>query len=199
MKTKRKLNIKVLTLLTLFLSSSIYVSAQNSSTSTRKSTVQPLSEFLESYKDKYRIISEEIESMTELSFAEKLALYDTETSKLKEDFKANRKSEYLSKTAKRAKRFTCTGTHVRNSTDCAPVTIDAPSNNMYTKTEWIKVEGSNQGKVDLDNSSVTLRIKATGKRTYKGVLYATFKYKPENVPAIVNQETTDLFNQMTEK
>jgi len=199
MNTKEKLNIKTLAVFLILFTTSAGVFTQNSSASSRSASVKPLSDFFKAYKNKHITISEKIESNTKLSFAEKLATYENEVSKIREEFKKNRSSEYLSKTAKRAKRYSCTGTHIRNTTECAPVYINAPNSNMYTTKDWVNNEGENTVDVTIDSSNVSLRMKAIGKRTYKGVLYATFKYIPEKIPAIVNKETTELFNQMVEK
>ena len=196
MKKERK---RKALLLLAFLTGSICVSAQNASSSSRNSTVQPLSEFLETYKQKHRTISEATQNDTKLNFSEKLALYESKISKLREDFKTTRKSEYLSKTAKRAKRYTCTGTHVRNTTECATVYINSPNSDMYTTKEWVTVEGENKANITVDSSSVSLKMRATGKRSYKGVIYATFKYKPGNISALVDKEAAELFDLMTKE
>jgi len=188
---------RLLTTLMVLLAGSMSILAQNSTASSRSSSVSPLSDFLETYEQKHSVISKNIEEKTTLTFDEKLLLYQNEVTKLKEDFKAKRKAEYLSKTARRAKRLTCTGTHTRNSTICEPVYIKAPNSDMYTEKDWIKVEGSGNIETTIgSDSSISMSMKVNGKRTNKGVVYATFKYKPESIPAIIDQEIIELFSKM---
>jgi len=196
METNFKPTTKILSILILLLLSSIQFSAQNSSTSSRNSSLIPLSSFLNSHKEKYDHISEKLESKKNVSIAEKLMLYENEINILKEDFKTKRKTEYLSKTAKRAKRLSCIGTHTRNVTHCQPEYIHAPNKNMYTKKDWIEVESIKDLEVVTDSSTIKLSMSANGKRTNKAVIYATFKYKEKNITEIIDKEAADLFNQV---
>ena len=186
-----------LALLIVFLMSLNLVTAQNATASSKNSSVLPLSSFLKTYKEKQLTISTETKERTDLSVAEKLMLYENEISKLKESFKTSRQKEYSSKVAKRAKRLSCTGKHTRNVTKCEPVLINAPNGNMYTKKEWIEIEATKDITVVVDdNSTISLSLSATGKRTNKAVVYATYKYKPESIMPIVNQEVINLFSSL---
>ena len=176
-----------LTVLTLFLTNCI--SAQGS-------LVKPLSDFLTNYKEKNHLISEEIKEMTDISFAEKLALYENKIAAIKDDFKNTRKEEYLSKSVTRAKRFNCTGTHTRKVTECSYI-VKAPNENMYTKKEWVEIKGTDTPvEITTDGVSTKVNMKAPGKKQIDLTLYATFKYKPESIPAMVDKDMLELFNQI---
>ena len=188
---------KKATILITLLISLISVTAQDYA-------VTPLTDFLESYKEKHVVLSKEIESNAKASFAEKLAIYDSKISKIKESFKSSRKSEYLLKSVKRAKRHSCKGTRIRGITDCKAVYINAPNSNMYTKKDWVNIETDDPDKdkdikVVIDSSSVSLNITATGTRENKAAVFAVFKYKPSVISAIVEKETSDLFGQIVDK
>lgn len=162
--------------------------------------VTPLSDFIVAYKEKHVLLSQEIEGNKNITFAEKLALYESKIGKLRESFKSSRKSEYLLKTVKRARRQTCKGTTIRGVTKCEPVYVSAPSNNMYTLKDWVKIEGESKSvNVIVDSLSVTMTIKSTGTRINKAGFFATFKYNPKLIPAIVEKETIDLFSQLVKK
>lgn len=176
----------------LFLISSIYVSAQ-------KSTVKPISDYIDIYLDKKEVISKEIKSQADISIEKKLALYEKEISLLKEKFKNDRISEYKNKTIKLAKRHMCKGMNTRGVTDCKSVSINSPNENMHTKNEWVELESESTDKgisLVVDNSSVNINMTANGKRVNKAVVYATFKYIPERITEIVNKETVYLFNEI---
>ena len=68
---------------------------------------------------------------------------------------------------------------------------------MYTRKDWIRVEGTNKGTdVSADGSSAGLNMTVAGKGKNKGTLFATFKFKPESISTIVDKETVDLFNEI---
>ena len=162
-------------------------------------SVKPLSDYLQTYKNKQNIISKEIESDTESSFGKKLAMYDSKIIKLKEEFKYGRKLEYHNKVIKRAKKKSCTGTRIRSTTNCESIMIKAPNPNMYTKEEWVTLETESESKyvkVFIDSSFVTLKVSSPGMRVNKAGVYVTFKYIPELIDEIVEKESVELFNQI---
>lgn len=161
--------------------------------------VKPLSSYLEAYKNKQLLISSDIEANTDVSFSQKLAIYDDKIRKLKEAFKADRRLEYQSKKIKRAKRNICKGQHTRSVTDCSSVIIKAPTDNMYTLKEWatVSLKGNEKAiKVFVDSSFVSLKVSATGKRTNTASAQTFFKYKPKFISAIVEKESVDLFSKI---
>jgi len=190
MGTKIQLSrVTLKTLLILLLVTTTSITAQSHK-------VKPLTNFIETYKEKHNVISSEIEARTDINFSEKIAIHNNEINKLKEDFRVSRKAEYLSKSAKRAKRHSSS----RGSTDCGYAYVKAPNSNMYTIEEWIKTEGDIKDiKIAEDNSSVGIQLTTTGKGTTKATIYATFKYKPELIDTVIEFETNDLFSQIIKK
>lgn len=164
---------------------------------------KPLSVFLEDYKERESLIFKEIDDNNKnLSFDQKLIVYNNELSKLKEDFKKKRKLEYQLKSVKRARKSACKGTHIRRVTDCESVLVKAPNKYMYTTEKWAQVnkEGQNNSiKVFVDSSFVSLKISSTGMKVNKASVYTIFKYKPNVIDAIVEKETTELFQEITNK
>jgi len=169
-----------------------YVTAQDYS-------VTPLSDYLLPYKDRHRIILRSIEDNNDLSISEKLVLYESEISKQKEDFKINRRAEYQSKSVELSIGHSCTSGVSGNVKQCGYVYITAPNNNLYTRTDWISVVGTNKGTVvSPDGSSAGLNMTVAGKGRNEGTLKATFRYKPESIAMLVDQETINLFNQIVQ-
>ena len=190
---KQELIPKKLLTLSIFLAATLTVFAQDY-------MVTPLSDHLEVYKGKQVGISKEIGNNSDLSVSEKLALYENEMGKLKEEFKKKRKLEYQAKSVKRAKRHKCKGTKVRGVTKCPTISIVPPNDKMYTKQEWLNIEKEGVEKsinVSVVDSKVDINISATGTtRENKATVFAIYKYKPELISDIVNDETMQLFDQI---
>lgn len=183
---------RTLAVLVFVLTSSICVSAQDYS-------VKPLSDFLQPYKDKHRIILKAIEDRTDLSIAQKLVLYESEMSKIKEEFRAGRKVEYQSKSVNLSVNHSCTSGSSGGVKQCGYKYVYAPNSNMYTRTDWIRVEGTNKGTtVAADGSSAGLNMTVAGNNRNAGTLFAAFRYKPESIYTLVDKETVDLFNQIVQ-
>ena len=181
---------KTLAILAFVMTSSICASAQDYS-------VKPLTDFLQPYKDKHRIILKAIEDRTDLTIAQKLVLYESEMSKLKEEFRAGRKAEYQSKSVELSVENSCTSESSGGVKKCGFKYVNAPNGNMYTRTDWIRVVGTNKGtEVAADGSSAGLNMTVAGKGRNAGTLFAIFRYKPESVSTLVDKETVDLFNEI---
>ena len=174
-----------------FLSGSVVVNAQ-------RYAVKPINEYLPEYKEKHRIILEDIEKRTDLAHAQKFVLYENDISKLKEEFRASRLAEYESKSIVLSVQNSCSSSG--GVKDCGSTCVSAPTNDLYTKSEWIKVEGDNKGaSVSLTDSTACLRITVAGKRRIAATLHATFKYKPESLLALSDKDTNDLFAVIVKK
>lgn len=190
MDKKTKIARRIITYVILFLTYSVSVTAQDYS-------VKPLTDFLQPYKDKHRIILKAIEDRTDLTITQKLLLYESEMSKLKEEFRTNRKTEYQSKVVELSVEHSCTSGSSGGVKKCGYKYVYAPNDNMYTRTDWIRVVGTNKGTtVAPDGSSAGLNMTVAGKGRNAGTLYSTFRYRPESISTLVDKETVDLFNQI---
>ncbi len=159
--------------------------------------VQPLSNFLQTYKDKHSIILSAVEARTDLTITQKLMLYESEITKIKEEFRTSRRSEYQSKSVQLSVSHSCTSGSSGGVKNCGYKCVAAPNSNMYTRVDWIKVDGTNKGtNVAADGSSACLKMTVAGKGRNKGTLYATFRYNPDSISRLVDSDTTELFNQV---
>ena len=162
-------------------------------------SVTPVTEFYQTYKDKHRIILDAIEARTDLSISAKLILYGEEIGKLKNEFRDARRAEYQSKSVELSVQHSCTSGSSGGVKDCKWKSVSAPNSSMYTRTDWIRVEGTNKGtSVDPDGSSASLRMTVAGKGRNAGTLFALFKYRPEDIVRLVEQESTSMFNQIVQ-
>lgn len=159
-------------------------------------SVKPLGDFLQTYKDKHRIILSDIEA-SQLPLAEKLVKYEQEMSKLKNEFRTARKAEYESKSVVLSVEKSCTKGNSGGVKDCGWASVYAPNSDMYTRTDWIRVEGTNKGTgVSADGGFASLRMTRASAGRNAGTLFATFRYKPASVATLIDKETTDLFTQV---
>ena len=159
-------------------------------------TVRPVGDFLSDYKGKYRIILATIEQ-SELPLPQRLALYEEEMTKLKTQFKTERKAEYESKSTTLSKGHSCTSGSSGGVKNCGWKCVDAPTAHLYTKADWIRVDGTNKGtKVSEDGSSACLKMTVAGEGRNHGTLHAIFKYRPESILSLIDSETRELFNQV---
>lgn len=181
---------KKIALLAFIVTNIICISAQDYS-------VRPLSGFLQPYKDKHGIILKSIEDNPNLTITQKLVFYESEMSKLKEEFRSERRAEYQSKSVELSVTHSCTSGSSGGVKDCGYKYINAPNGNMYTRTDWIRVSGTNKGTtVAADGSSAGLRMTVSGSGRNAGTLHATFRYRPESISTLVDKETVDLFNEI---
>lgn len=166
---------------------------------TQDYSVEPLSHYLQPYRDKYRLILRAIEVMSDLTIAQKLALIESEVGKLKEDFKSKRKAEYTSKSIQLSVQHSCTSKVPGGEKDCGYKHVSAPNKHMFTQKAWISVKGKDKGTtVAPDGSSAGLRMTVQGKGSDGGTLVAIFKYRPESISYFVDSDTVSLFNQVSE-
>jgi hypothetical protein len=191
-----KLQIKIsgiIAFMSFFLVQSNSTTAQNNAAS-----VKSLSDFLQTYKDKHQIILKSVED-TNLTITQKLMLYESEMGNLKEEFKVDRRAEYQSKSVKLSVAHSCTSGSHGGVKKCGYKYVLAPKN-MYTRTNWVKVTGTNKGiSIGSEGSFAGLNMTVAGKGTNSGTLTAIFRYKPESIAKLVDEETINLFNRIVEE
>lgn len=174
-----------------------FVLALTSKAYAQNYAVKPTSDYLQTYKDKHRLVLNDIEGRDTLTLAQKLVLYEKEIAKLKDEFRTIRKNEYESKSTELSVTHSCTKGYSGGVKNCQWKEVSAPNSNMYTRKDWIRVEGTNKGTdVNADGSKATLLMTRAGRGRNVGTLYAIFRYRPENIAALIDKETTELFNQV---
>jgi L-rhamnose mutarotase len=172
-----------------FFSCSLIVNAQGYA-------VKPINDILSEYKDKHQVILDNIQKRTDLAHAQKYVLYQHEITNLKEAFKANRIAEYESKSVQLSVQRACTG-ESGGLKDCGSACVSAPSSDLYTQNDWIKIVGATKGtSVSTTDSTACLRMTVMGKGRNTGTLYATFRYRPASILALTEKETNYLFTSL---
>lgn len=152
--------------------------------------VTPLTDYLQEYKDKHRIIVQAVED-SGLTIEEKLKLYEQEVSKIKNEFSGKRKAEYESKSIELQVGHSCTNGS-GGKKDCGWKCVSAPIEGLYVIEASVRVEGTNKG-VTISETQACLKMTKSGRGRNAGTLFATFKYKPTFISTTVDKETIQLF------
>lgn len=162
-------------------------------------SVKPADDFVADLKNQHRIIMTEVEKRDDLTLPQKLALLESETNKLKTKFKKNRTAEYKSKSTKLSVSHSCTSKSSGGVKNCKTKCVSAPSPDLYTTRNWIKLQGKSKGiSVDPTGRAACLRMTVAGKGHNAGTITATFKYKPDRIVELVDKDMTYVFTKVVE-
>jgi hypothetical protein len=160
---------------------------------TAQHEVKPITDFLPDYQAKHTIILKAVED-TIAPLAVKLAMYERELSKLKNEFRTIRIQEYESKSISLAVRNSATSGSSGGVKKVDDKCVTAPSPDLYTKAEWMSVVGDNKGTYTSPNGNTAcLKMSVAGKGTNAGILTAVFRYHPDKVLVRTERDTGDLF------
>jgi len=167
------------------------------SVSAQSYAVEPLSVFLQSYKEKLRIAMNAIEPRMDLTVSQKMLLYEAEVSKIKSAFRVARKEEYQSKAVELSVAKKCESSSSGGKKDCGVACVSAPAEYLYTRRDWIRVDGTNKGvTVTPDGSIACLHMTVAGRGLNEGTLYAVYRYKPGSILTLVENDVANLFIQL---
>ena len=159
--------------------------------------VSPISRYVGPYKDARRIILEALERRTDLTIAQRLALYDEEMKKQRDKFAAERRAEYESKSASVGKEHSCTSGSSGGKKDCGWKCARSPDSDLYTTKSWVQTGGTIKG-LKVDSGKACIKETVAGKGRNKGSVTAAFRYRPDVIDASVLEDTIDLFNLITD-
>jgi hypothetical protein len=159
--------------------------------------VEPIGHFVVEYKDKHKIIFDYIRDHPEWTLEYRTSFYENAMKKLRDEFIANRKAEYESKSIQLSVSNSCTSKSSGGKKNCGWNCVTAPDPNLYTQTSWMKVVGDSKGiKASNNGNSACLKMTVSGKGRNKGTLHATFRYHPDNITTLVDQDLHSLLSQI---
>lgn len=159
--------------------------------------VKPTSDYLQDLIIRHRIIVRSIESNDSLSIDEKLEMYDSEIEKLKARYRTSRMAEYESVTIEKSLPHSCTNGVSGQTKDCGCVHIYAPSSDMYTNANMLRVVGSHNNFYPAsDGSSASICMTKSGRGRNAGTLFANFQYRPNSISTLIENEVIELFRQL---
>jgi hypothetical protein len=157
-------------------------------------TVVPVNTFFSEYRGKEEIIKKYIEAQPNLSIAQRLALFEAEMTKLKDQYRALRKTEYESKSIELSVRNSCTSKSSGGKKTCGIKYVYSPTPDLFTSQNWMRVVGTNKGTVlSHDGSTAGLKMSVAGKGKNVGTLFAVYKYRPNRVLELIESELAVIF------
>ncbi|PJJ79725.1 hypothetical protein CLV57_2862 [Mucilaginibacter auburnensis] len=156
--------------------------------------VTPVNNFFSEYRGKEEIIKKYVESRTDLNIEQRLALFQSEMNKLRDQYKASRKAEYESKSIELAVRNSCTSKSSGGKKTCGIKYVYAPIPELFTTQNWMRVVGTNKGTViSPDGSTAGLKMSVAGKGKNVGTLFAVYKYRPNRITELIETELAVIF------
>jgi hypothetical protein len=162
--------------------------------------VKNMSDYKGVYKDKRRIILEAIDRLPQNTpMSERMAMYDREMNNLKKGFRAERLAEYQSKQVSITTGHSCTSRSSGGVKNCGWKCSAAPNTSLlYTTKEWVSYAGTVKGS-RINKAEACIKMTVAGKGQNKGSVSAAFRYQPEVVATLLNQEVEQLVNLITDQ
>lgn len=183
----------------LLITASLFASVMSLAQEKQKTyEVQPYIAYLSDYKPYYKMAYTQIQ-LQNISLEEKQRLLNDEITKLKNKFRQERKAEFEGKLVELSVKNWCTSKSSGGKKNCGYKYVGAPIPPLYTTKSWTRVEGTNKGvTVAPDGSHAGLKMSVAGKGKNSGILFATFKYRPDYIAVKLDEDTNNLFNLVTE-
>lgn len=135
----------------------------------------------------------ELKDRADLSFPQKLALYEREITSLKDQFATERAKEYQALEVTLTADHTCRGRPSGTAKNCGFKCVERPNENMYTTDEWITYTGDSMGELK-NEAKACLKLEARGKGNEEGRVSAVFKYRTSYIEYKIAKDADALFN-----
>tara|TARA_R110002111_G_scaffold119225_2_gene182128 strand:+ start:520 stop:1098 length:579 start_codon:yes stop_codon:yes gene_type:complete len=154
---------------------------------------QPMDGYQTQYQSKWTALVANLKDRADLSFPEKLALYEREITSLKQQFGAERSKEYQSMTVTLTADHACKGRPSGTAKNCGYKCVERPNENMYTTDDWITYTGDSKGQIK-NEAKACLKLEARGSGKTEGRVSAVFKYRTSYIDYKVAKDADELFN-----
>ncbi len=73
----------------------------------------------------------------------------------------------------------------------------SPSPELYTKNEWVAVTEPRRGDAEVIERAACIHLQRSGRGISTNSLVAKFRYGPESVNRRVEEETSEMFNRIS--
>lgn len=144
------------------------------------------------YRDKRRVILEAIERMN-APISERLAAYDREIGKLRDAFRAIRRTEYEAVDAERTVEHSCTKGSSGGVKDCGWKCTVSPSEDVHPIASTIWVKDTNKG-TRIDGGAACLKMTRASQGRNWGRLHVKYRFKSDVLERRLNDDTKRLFD-----
>jgi len=154
---------------------------------------QSMESYQTQYHAKWTSLVSELKDRADLSFPQKLALYEREITSLKDQFATERAKEYQALEVTLTADHTCRGRPSGTAKNCGFKCVERPNENMYTTDEWITYTGDSMGELK-NEAKACLKLEARGKGNEEGRVSAVFKYRTSYIEYKIAKDADALFN-----
>ena len=145
------------------------------------------------YKQKWQALVQGIENRSDLSFTQKLTVYEQEVAKLKKQYQEERVEEYNSNEVTITVDHQCKGRPAGSTRNCGVRCAERPDEDMFTKVEWVTFSGDYMDEV-VNEEKACFKLEAKGNVKKEGSVSAVFKYRTNYVGYITADDADALFN-----
>jgi hypothetical protein len=145
------------------------------------------------YADKWARLVSDIENRSDLSFIQKLTVYEQEVDKLKKQYEEERIAEYKGSEVTLTVEHQCKGRPGGSTKNCGYRCVERPNEEMYTIEEWITFSGDHMKDI-INEEKACFKLEAKGNSKKQGSVTAVFKYRGSYVGYKTADDTDTLFN-----
>lgn len=152
-----------------------------------------LEDLQQGYKAKWSTLVSSLEQRDDLTFVEKLAIYDQEITALKQDYAQAKIGEYRDNEVTITVEHECKGRPAGSTKNCGYRCVERPNEDMYTTEEWVTFNGDAMGTI-VNEEKACLKLEAKGNVKKVGSVTAVFKYRNSFVDYKVADDASELFS-----
>ncbi|MBT3506074.1 MAG: hypothetical protein HN475_09990 [Piscirickettsiaceae bacterium] len=145
------------------------------------------------YHAKWTSLVSELEVRTDLSFVQKLVMYEEEVNKLKEQYKEQRVAEYNDDEVTVTAEHQCKGRPAGSTRNCGYRCVERPNEDMYTTAEWTMFTGDYMKEV-VNEEKACFKLEASGNVSKQGSVTAVFKYRKNYIVYRTSDDADALFD-----
>lgn len=182
-------NSLIISLITLLLTFSHYAVAELN--------IRTAEEIRHEYKAKWNDMVDSLEAREDLTFIEKLTVYDQQLNSLKQQYIETRLAEYKNNEVVVTVQHQCKGRPGGSTKNCGSVCAERPNDDMFTREDWVSFEGNYMDEI-INEEKACFELEAKGNVKKQGSVTATFRYRDSFVDYKTAYDASDLFSSFLE-
>jgi len=149
------------------------------------------------YKTKWTELVSSIEQRTELSFIQKMAVYEREVSGLKKQYAEDKSNAYKGREETITVNHECKGRPGGSTKSCGVRCVQRPNEDMYTTEDWVTFNGDTM-KETVSEEKACFKLEAKGNTLKEGSVTAVFKHRSSYIDYKTLDDADALFRSFSE-
>lgn len=159
--------------------------------------IRTTEEIHQEYKTKWNTLVNSVEARDDLSFVEKLTMYNQELNKLKQQYVETRLNEYSNNEVAVTVEHQCKGRPAGSTKNCGYRCAERPNEDMFTQEDWISFEGDYMDEI-INEEKVCFKLESKGNVKKEGSVTAIFRYRGSFVDYKTADDASALFSSFLE-